>query len=221
MSGRLELIIGCMFAGKTGEFIRRYRKYNSIGRKILVINHSSDTRYGKSVVSSHNRDKIDCISLSDFEDITSDDKYVNADIIMIDEAQFFKGLVEFVRYGMDVDNKHFIVCGLSGDCFRKPFGEILNLIPYCSDIKYLKALCKKCALDGIESEAIYSMRMTSDKCQTVVGSEDKYIPVCHKHYVINYFEEEKVDVEKKVVTKDSKKEEPTSDVGSNWILWGC
>ena len=80
MTGRLDLIIGPMFAGKTGEFIRLYRRYKSIGKDILVINHSSDERYGKGVVSSHNKDQIKCASIPDFSDICSDDRYIKADI---------------------------------------------------------------------------------------------------------------------------------------------
>ena len=50
MSAHLELILGCMFAGKTSEFIRRYHKYKRLGKNILVINHRFDERYGKGMV---------------------------------------------------------------------------------------------------------------------------------------------------------------------------
>ena len=67
--GKLELVIGCMFAGKSGEMIRRYRRYTSLGKSILVINHKKDTRYGKNVISTHDHDKIKCISLENFKTI--------------------------------------------------------------------------------------------------------------------------------------------------------
>tara|TARA_Y100000022_G_C13210855_1_gene357490 strand:- start:70 stop:756 length:687 start_codon:yes stop_codon:yes gene_type:complete len=228
MTGRLDLIIGPMFAGKTGEFIRLYRRYKSIGKEILVINHSSDERYGKGVVSSHNKDQIKCVSISDFSYICSDDKYIKSDIVMIDEGQFFTGLVEFVVNGIDLDNKHFIVSGLSGDCFRKPFGEILNLIPYCTNIKHMKSLCNVCMEDGLETEAIYSMRKTTDITQQVVGSGDIYLPVCHKHYDISYFDVPDVcktistdnNKEIKKNVKNTKIEKKDSDT-INWMFWGC
>ena len=228
MSGRLDLILGCMFAGKTGEFISRYRKYKGMGREILVINHSSDKRYGKGVVSTHDRDKITCMSSDGLLEIGTSKRYVNADIIMIEEAQFFKDLVEFVQHGMDIDRKHFIVCGLSGDCFRRPFGEILDLIPLCTNITHLKALCVECDREGVESPAVYSMRKTSDKRQTVVGAGDTYIPVCHKHYMTNYFNEVKTcsPARTKSESKDTNKNDTKSngsvgDTRSEWMLWGC
>ena len=220
MSGRLDLIIGCMFAGKTSEFISRYRKYNRIGKNILVINHNADTRYGTGIVSSHDKDSIECKSLIYLNDIIDNECYKRADIIMIDEAQFFDNLVKFVTYGMDIDNKNFIVCGLSGDCYRRPFGEILNLIPLCSNITHLKAICNVCSEKGIERDAIFSMRLSDDKCQRVVGNSDKYIPVCEEHYIIKYFKEPEAKPEKKI--KPIKKVDSSSscDNSSEWILWG-
>ena len=230
MSGRLDLILGCMFAGKTGEFISRYRKYKGMGREILVINHSSDKRYGKGVVSTHDRDKITCMSSDGLLEISTSERYIKADIIMIEEAQFFTDLVEFVQHGMDIDRKHFIVCGLSGDCFRRPFGEILDLIPLCTDITHLKALCVECDREGQECPAVYSMRKTSDKRQTVVGAADTYFPVCHRHYMVNYFDSSESTDKWESKTKntttttgkmDTKSNGSVGDTGSEWMLWGC
>ena len=221
MPGRLDLIIGCMFAGKTSEFISRYRKYKRIGKDIFVINHTADTRYGKGVVSSHDRDRVKCKSVTNLNELSEYKDYVDADIVMIDEAQFFDDLVDFVSYGMDIHNKHFIVCGLSGDCYRRPFGEILNLIPLCSNITHLKAVCSICN----ERDAIYSMRLSDDKCQLVVGNEDKYIPVCEEHYKIKYFREDKNSDDTKTATTSTIKRVKSSgsvgDAGSEWMLWGC
>ena len=228
MSAQLELIIGCMFAGKTSEFISRYHKYKRLGKNILVINHCFDERYGKGVVSSHNKEQIKCYSIRFLDEIQTDTKYLDADIVMIDEAQFFEHLVEFVQNGMDVDKKHFIVCGLSGDSSRKPFGQILDLIPLCTDVVFLKAMCKLCNdNDGIYVDATYSMRLCDSNEKICVGTDDSYIPTCHKHYIENttiYFEDKistDEDTEEKGSIKKIKSSGSIGDINSEWMLWGC
>ena len=122
--GRKEVIIGCMFAGKTSEMVRRYNRYSQLNKNIIVINHISDKRYGQNVVCSHDQKKIDCISIKSLEEIYRLTEYMLSDIIMIEEAQFFDDLVDHT-IKMSLEGKNIIVCGLSGDCFGKPFGEIL------------------------------------------------------------------------------------------------
>ena len=227
MSAHLELILGCMFAGKTSEFISRYYKYKRLGKNILVINHSFDERYGKGVVSSHNKEQIKCTSVRYLEEIHTTSKYLEADIIMIDEAQFFERLVEFVKNGMDLDKKHFIVCGLSGDSNRKPFGEILDLIPLSTDVLFLKAMCKLCNDDGVYVDATYSMRLCDSKEKIYVGTDEAYIPVCPKHYIENigeYFQDKISTDSEEVEGKSIKKIKSSGSIGdmnSEWMLWGC
>ena len=178
--GRLELIIGCMFAGKSSEMIRRYRRYSLLHMNVLVISHTNDTRYGENVVSSHNKDKIECISCDTLLPIFEMLNYRDIDVIMVEEAQFFKDLMEFVINAVDIGNKIVIVSGLSGDCFRKPFGQILDLIPIADHITHLKALCTDCA-NG--TPAIFSKRVVPEGKQLLVGGSDTYKAVCRHHFM--------------------------------------
>ena len=75
-------------------------------------------------------------------------------------------------------NKKVYICGLDGDFERKKFGQILDLIPMCDKVTKLTSLCSQCK-DG--TPGIFSMRLTNETAQTVVGS-DNYIPVCRKCY---------------------------------------
>lgn len=188
--GRIEVIIGCMFAGKTSEMLRRYNRYIQINKSILLINHESDKRYGENIVCSHDKKMRECYSLSVLDNIYKIPGYMLSDIIMIEEAQFFSDLVDNV-VKMSLEGKDVIVCGLSGDCFGKPFGEILNLIPHADSITHLKALCKDCG-DG--TEAIYTKRLDRlNQNQTVIGTDDSYKAVCRRHY---YMTEEDIQKEK-------------------------
>ena len=78
-------------------------------------------------------------------------------------------------------NKKIYICGLDGDFERKKFGSILDLIPLCDKVEKLSSLCSICK-DG--APGIFSLRLTKEKQQTLVGSNN-YIPVCRNCYEKN------------------------------------
>ena len=110
----------------------------------------------------------------------NDIRYIKANVIIIEEAQFFSDLFNFVTNAADKDNKEVYVIGLDGDYLRQPFGDIVRLIPHAENIKKLKALCLRCN-DG--TEACFTKRIVKDNNQELVGSTDSYIAVCRKHYI--------------------------------------
>jgi thymidine kinase len=178
MSGRLELIIGGMFSGKSSELIRRLKRYKAIDGKILVINSDKDTRSDSNVLQTHDRVIFDCIKVPNLIPLIEDQKYQDANIIGIDEAQFFPNLVKFVKLALQ-DNKYIIVAGLDGDFKQEIFGEILYLIPLCDDVHKLKALCMECK-NGTEGP--FTKRIDSrDKSQELVGATEYYKAVCRSH----------------------------------------
>jgi thymidine kinase len=101
----------------------------------------------------------------------------NANVILINEGQFFDDLYETV-VDMLRHNKQVYVCGLDGDFNKNKFGQILDLIPHCDKVIKLTSLCAKCK-DG--TRGIFSLRLSGEKEQTVVNA-DNYIPVCRKCY---------------------------------------
>jgi thymidine kinase len=106
--------------------------------------------------------------------------------VVIEEGQFFTDLLYFVERAVDNDKKHVIVAGLSGDFKRRPFGQILDLVPIADSIEKLTAFCKLCC-DG--TFAHFSKRIVgSGECDTtadqiLVGTSDTYLPVCRFHYL--------------------------------------
>ena len=184
-SGRMELIIGCMYSGKTTELLRLIERYRSIQKKMMILNYIEDTRYGNdNIIYNHNQNGVDALHLRDLNDIYQNtdyySQYNNAEIIFINEGQFFKNLSEFCVKAADVDNKTIIVCGLDGDYLRKPFGDMLNLIPYSDKITRLTAMCKICN-DG--TPGIFTCRTIDSNEQKLIGGNECYIPVCRKHYL--------------------------------------
>ena len=182
-SGSINLIIGCMFSGKSTETIRLIRRYNNIkGKKILVINNAMDNRYGDSVISSHDKVQLDCISLSNLSDIKNKEEYIKSDVVFIEEGQFFKDLFDFVTNAADIDKKNVFVTGLDGDYKRDTFGDICRLIPHAENVTKLKALCAKCQ-DG--TLATFTKRIVQNSKVELIGNDNIYLPVCRFHYLEN------------------------------------
>ena len=185
-NGKLELIIGPMFSGKTSELIRRARKFYSIydNNKILLINSKLDNRYSNdNSIISHNNDIIECIKTYNLTDIKLG--FLNDfDVIMIDESQFFDDLLKFVNILLSL-NKFIIICGLDGDDKQEIFGDILKLIPLADDIIKLKAYCKKCFYDSNSIiDAPFTNRIIRNPntdAQKQIGSSDIFEAVCRKH----------------------------------------
>ena len=180
-TGYLKVIIGCMFSGKTTELFKEYRRHESCGFECLFLNHEMDTRYvkEKDKTATHDKDVINSINIgSKLFDFFKKESYISRyDVILINEGQFFEDLYEFIDWAVNKHKKRVYVCGLDGDYQRKRFGSILDIIPMADDIIKLKAICKECTF----KEAIFTFRLTSEKQQTVIGS-DNYIAVCRKCY---------------------------------------
>lgn len=177
--GRLELIIGPMFSGKSTRIIEIGNRYESIGKDVLNITHIIDNRYGDGVISSHNKIQKKAICIEHLMDLISNDKYKNSEIILIEEGQFFVDLFDFIKRSVDLDRKHVIVSGLNGDYKREKFGSILDLIPMAENVEMLTAFCKKCNNGTL---AHFTKRIINSDNQTLVGSDNLYIPVCRYHY---------------------------------------
>ena len=181
-AGKLELIIGPMFSGKTTELINRFNRYQEITDEIFLVNHSSDKRYGKNLVVVHNEhQKCNTTHFVErLDQLCLDKKYKFTKMIFIDESQFFPDLLQFIKMAVNTHKKHVIVAGLIGDYQMCPFGDILNLIPIADDVKIVYALCKKCA-DG--TQAPFTKRHnTRIEGQVAVGGSDIYEATCRKCY---------------------------------------
>jgi thymidine kinase len=191
-NGYLELIIGPMYSGKTSKLLEIYKQCKFCDISVCVINHSLDKRYHNTMLSSHDKVMIPCLNVHNLHALWFNDGMIDtieqfdssnrklikdADVILINEGQFFNNLYDVV-YDMLRNKKTIYICGLDGDFERKKFGEILDLIPICDNISKLTSLCSICK-NG--TPGIFSMRITKEKQQTVIGSEN-YLPVCRNCY---------------------------------------
>ena len=170
-NGWLELILGCMFSGKTSALEKIYKQHSICGIECIAINYHEDKRYSDTMISTHDKTTIPCIFSEKLDDIT--DSISEYQVVLINEGQFFHDLVPWVEARLK-EKKSIYVCGLDGDFQKNKFGTILDLIPKADMYTKLTALCANCKSGA---RAPFTFRKSDSKQQTLIGS-DEYIPVC-------------------------------------------
>ena len=185
-NGYLKLIIGPMFSGKSTELLHTINSYRSIGKDVLVINHAFNNRYNSTNVSTHDKAVLDsnCITVLQLGDIEKETQtrscLEQADIICIEELQFFEDAKEIVTKWVNEYHKCVVCAGLIADYKCQPFGDVGKLIPYADEIQHTKALCCVCN-DG--TIGLFTQRVSPHQDQVAVGATDMYRVVCRKHYL--------------------------------------
>ncbi len=188
--GKLEIIMGTMFSGKTSYLLNKIALFVELNLKVLYINIDFDDR-SELEFSTHNpifnssdfknKDKmIENLTMSkvrDFSNIT----FESYDIIMIDEAHFFEDIIKFTKKLLD-NKKHVIIATLIADYKGNKFGKVLDLIPICDEVVRLESYCIECSKQKKINKAIYSKRITKNKESIDIGCSDKYIAVYREHY---------------------------------------
>ena len=170
-----------MFAGKTSALQSIIRRHEALGIKCVVYKPQKDDRYGEDYfIYSHDKTRVSALPVTYLTQQTLSSAYTDAKLIIIEEGQFFDDLYEFVIKAVESDKKHVVVGGLDGDRFRKPFGQILQLIPLADRLTKLNSLCKLCA-DG--TPALFSYGSTTSSEAIHVGGSETYMPLCRKHYI--------------------------------------
>jgi thymidine kinase len=182
-SNYLKLIIGPMFSSKSTHLLEEINRYKHITKNIICVNHKTDkNRYNESedVIKTHNMETYKSFMCNNLFEFSEQKEYKQADIVIIDEAQFFPDLYIFIEEELKTENKKvFIVAGLSGDINLKPIGQILQLIPLANEIKQLSAFCLECN-DG--TLANFTRRKGNENDTILVGGTELYEPVCRYHY---------------------------------------
>lgn len=175
LPGRIEVICGSMFSGKTEELIRRINRVKIAKQKIIIFKPTVDIRYSKEDVVSHNKNSIGSTPVENSASILL--LYQDADVVAIDEAQFFdNGIVE-VCNTLANNGVRVIIAGLDMDYLGKPFGPIPELCAIADDVYKTRAICVNCG-----NLANYSYRLALEKEQVLLGEKQEYQPLCRRCY---------------------------------------
>ena len=169
--GWIEVVCGSMFSGKTEELIRRLKRAQIANMKVEVYKPATDTRYDKAKVVSHDSNSIPSTPVDKAVNILM--LAENADVVGIDEAQFFDEEVIRVCEALVSKGKRVIVAGLDMDYLGKPFGPMPQLLAIADFITKLHAICVQCG-----HLANISYRTSEEEGTVVLGEKNNYEPRC-------------------------------------------
>ena len=173
--GRIEVVCGSMFSGKTEELIRRMKRAKFAKQKVEIFKPSLDTRYSDVDVVSHDQHSIPSTPIDSSSTIALLSSDI--DVVGIDEAQFLDdGVVDVCN---DLANRgvRVIVAGLDMDFQGKPFGPIPALCAIADEVTKVHAICVKCG-----ALAYISHRLVANDKRVLLGEQMEYEPLCRECY---------------------------------------
>lgn len=174
--GWVEVIVGCMFSGKTEELIKQLKRAQYGKQKIQVFKPQIDDRYSEDHVASHNHTLFpSTVVKTSYEILSNVDK--NTQVVGIDESQFFdEDLVEVVTV-LANSGKRVIVAGLDTDWKGRPFGNVPFLMAVAEVVRKQHAICMVCG-----EPASRTQRLVAAQGDILVGSTEAYEARCRTHF---------------------------------------
>lgn len=187
--GWIEVVTGSMFSGKSEELIRRIRRAKFANQKVVVFKHASDKRYDDVKVASHSQLFIEAVPAHDAAEIEKilEEKYSDAKVIGIDEAQFFgEGIVALCERLAD-DGKRVIVAGLDQDFKGAPFKPMDELMAKAEYVDKFNAICAVCGNPASRTQRLVNGEPAySDDPIVLVGASESYEARCRRCHEVRY-----------------------------------
>lgn len=184
-SGWVHVICGCMFCGKTDEMLRLLRRFAIAGRQVILIKPRLDTRSDDVTVVSRSGANHDAVSVGHSREVEA--VIGEADIVAIEEGQFFdEGLPDVVERLADA-GKHVLVTGLDRDFRGIPFGPMPRLMALADQVTKLTAICVVCGEQATRTQRLIDGRPASaDSPLIVIGGmgDETYEARCRQHHEV-------------------------------------
>ena len=180
MRGKLETIVGAMFAGKTSELLKRILWAKHQNKKIIVIKPIIDNRYSQKKIITHNDLSHDCFSMNSWSEVNNNFTFKTnlVDVVFLDEIQFMNTTETLENIEIILNNGIDVVCaGLDQDSRGKPWETSAMLLGLSDKIIKIYGFCNVCGM-----EATKTFRKTQGGGRTQVGAANIYEPRCLKHW---------------------------------------
>lgn len=182
--GRIEVICGSMFSGKTEELIRRVRRAQIARQTVQVFKPVIDTRYGVTRITSHNGQDFEALPCADSAEIAAR-LAPETTVIAIDEAQFFDhGIVRLVE---QLANRglRVIIAGLDLDFRAEPFGPMPDLLCLAEEVTKLHAICMVCGEPATRTQRLVNgVPARYNDPVILIGAQERYEARCRYHHVV-------------------------------------
>lgn len=173
--GRVEVVCGSMFSGKTEELIRRLRRAQFAKQKVEIFKPAIDVRYSEEEVVSHEGNSIPSTPVDSSASILL--MAQESEVVGIDEAQFFDDHIVEVCNDLAARGIRVIVAGLDLDFKGQPFGPMPALLAIADEVTKVHAICVRCG-----ALAYVSHRIVAGEKQVLLGEKQEYEPLCRECY---------------------------------------
>ena len=184
--GRIEVICGSMFSGKTEELIRRLRRAEIAKQKVQVFKPAIDNRYHAEKVTSHNGAHFEAIPVNSEEAIL---QVMDEDttVVAIDEVQFFSPAVIDICEILAKQGKRVICAGLDMDFRGEPFGPMPAILSRAETVDKLHAICVVCGEEASRTQRLIDGHPAAyDDPVVLVGADEVYEARCREcHQVLS------------------------------------
>lgn len=183
-NGSIEVVCGSMFSGKTEELIRRVKRAQIARKRVQVFKPLIDTRYSLEEVASHDGVRAQAVPVATSAEMTD---LINPDaqVIAIDEIQFFDHDIIEVCEKLASDGKRVIVAGLDQDFRGEPFGPIPELMAKAEAVDKLHAICVVCGAAASRTQRLIDGRPASYHDPVIlVGAQEAYEARCRLHHQV-------------------------------------
>lgn len=188
MPGKLEVITGCMFAGKTEELLRRVERARIAKKEVLLCKPSLDTRYSEEEVVTHYGRSLPCLrlppdlSLGDLERLAGEG-LEKADVVAFDEAHFFGPDFPRICEELVARGKRVIVAGLDLNFRAEPFGPMPELMALADEVAKLQAVCVVCGKPATRTQRLVDGKPARGGPEILIGGLESYEARCRDCFV--------------------------------------
>ncbi|MBI2122875.1 MAG: thymidine kinase [Armatimonadetes bacterium] len=184
LQGRIEVIVGSMFSGKSEELIRRVRRAQIARLRVQVFKPVIDSRSGRQQIASHNGARIEAIPIAHSREL-SEHLDPDATVVAIDEVQFLDdGIVGIAQHLADRGIR-VIAAGLDMDFRGEPFGPVPQLLAQAEAVDKLQAICMVCGVPASRTQRIINGQPAHYTDPVIfVGAQEVYEARCREHHVV-------------------------------------
>ncbi|GAB4254517.1 MAG: thymidine kinase [Thermoleophilia bacterium] len=179
--GWVEVICGSMFSGKSEELLRRLRRADIAGQRVLVVKPALDVRYDRDTIRSHDGRAWHAVCVTRADEILLVPGVEEADVIAVDEAQFLDDELVHVAQFLADRGKRVIVAGLDQDFRGLPFGPMPAILAVAEFVDKLQAICSVCGAPASRTQRLVDGRPAAEHDALIkLGATESYQARCRR-----------------------------------------